>query len=75
MVYARTRIRPNRTKFFGNLVLINKKNRTCLSDLAVSADHRIEIKESEKINKYLDFAGELKKKVWNMKMTVVRDIY
>ena len=29
-------------------------------DFAVFADHRIKIKESDKINRFLDFAKELK---------------
>ena len=32
-------------------------------------DHRINPKESEKKDKYLDLAGELKK-LWNMKVTI-----
>ena len=30
-------------------------------DFAISADHRIKLKESKKRDKYLDFARELKK--------------
>ena len=30
-------------------------------ELAISADHRVKIKESEKSDKYLDLARELKK--------------
>ena len=34
-------------------------------------NHRIKLKESEKKDKYLDLAWELKKKLWNMmKMTI-----
>ena len=45
-----------------NLVLIKKKQRTCyIVDFAVTTDHRVKIKVSEKIDKYLDVAGELKK--------------
>ena len=33
-------------------------------------DHRINLKESEKKDKYLDLARELKK-LWNMKITIV----
>ena len=33
-------------------------------------DHRINLKESEKKDKYLDFARNLKK-LWNMKVTIV----
>ena len=44
-----------------DLILINKKKRTCLlGDFAVQADHRIKIRESEKINKYMYIAKELK---------------
>ena len=38
-------------------------------DFAVSADHRVKLKESEK-KKYLDLARELKK-LWNMKVTFI----
>ena len=49
-----------------NLVLINTKKRTCyLIDCAVSVDHRVKIKESVTIDKYLDLARKLKKQ-WNM---------
>ena len=45
-----------------DLVLIgNKKRIYCLMSFVVLADHRVKIKESEKIDKYLDFARELKK--------------
>ena len=36
-------------------------------DFAVPADHRVKLKESEKKDKYLDLARELKK-LWNMKV-------
>ena len=39
-------------------------------DFAVPADHRINLKECEKKNKYLDLAREFKK-LWNMKVTIV----
>ena len=38
-----------------------------LVDFSVPADHRIRIKESEKIEKYLDLARELKK-LYNAKV-------
>ena len=48
-----------------------KKKRICkIVDFAVLAYHRINLKESEKKDKYLDFARELKK-LWNMKVTIV----
>ena len=39
-------------------------------DFAVSANHRVKLKESEKRDKDLDVARELKKKLWNM-MTLI----
>ena len=45
-----------------DLIIINKKTRMCkIVDLAVPVDHRINLKESEKKDKYLDLARELKK--------------
>ena len=40
-------------------------------DFAVPADHRIKLKVCEKKGKYLDLARELKKKLWNLKLTIV----
>ena len=54
-----------------DLIIINKKKRTCkIVDFAVSADHRIKLKEYEKKDKYLDLARELKK-LWNMQVTII----
>ena len=39
-------------------------------DFAVPVDHRVKIKESEKRDKYLDLARQLKK-LWNMKVMVI----
>ena len=39
-------------------------------NFAVPADHRVELKESEKKDKYLNLARELKK-LWNMKVTII----
>ena len=48
-----------------------KEKRICkIVDFAVPVDHRINPKESEKKDKYLDLARELKK-LWNMKVTIV----
>ena len=48
-----------------------RKKRICkIVDFAVSADHRIKLKECEKKDKYLDLARELKKQ-WNMRVTIV----
>ena len=47
-----------------DLIIINKKRkkRLCkIVDFAVPAYHRINLKESEKKDKYLDLASELKK--------------
>ena len=52
------------------LIIINKMWRICkIMDYAVPADNRIKVKECEKKDKYLDLARELKKKLWNMKVT------
>ena len=54
-----------------DLIIINKKKRICkIVDFAVPADHRINLKESEKKDKYLDLAREIKKQL-NMKVTIV----
>ena len=54
-----------------DLIIINKKKRICkIVDFAVPADHRINLKGSEKKDKYLNLARELKK-LWNMKVTIV----
>ena len=48
-----------------------KKKRICkIIDFAVPADHRIKLKQCEKMDKYLDLARELKK-LWNMKVTII----
>ena len=39
-------------------------------DFAIPANHRVKRKESEKRDKYLDLARELKK-LWNIKVTVI----
>ena len=50
---------------------MTKKKRICkIVDFAFSADHRIKLKEFEKIDKYLDLARVLKK-LWNMKVMIV----
>ena len=40
-------------------------------DFTAPADHWIKLRESEKKDKYLNFAGELKKKLWYMKVTII----
>ena len=53
------------------IIIINKKTRICkIVDFAVPADHKTNLKESEKKDKYLDLAREIKK-LWNMKVTIV----
>ena len=54
-----------------NIVKKKKKRTSQIVDLTVPADYRIKLKESEKRDKYLDLARELKKKLWNMKVTVI----
>ena len=55
------------------LKITNKKKRTCkIVDFDVAADHRIELKRCEKKDKYLDLARELKKKLWNMQVTIIQ---
>ena len=54
-----------------DLIIVNKKKRTYrIVDFAVPDDHRVKLKESEKKDKYLDLARELKK-LWDMKTTVI----
>ena len=49
----------------------NDKKWICkIVNFAVTADHRIKLKECEKKDKYLDLARELKK-LSNMKVTIV----
>ena len=53
------------------ILIIKKKKRTChLVNFALRENHRVKIKESEKIDKYLDLAGE-RKKLWNITETVI----
>ena len=40
-------------------------------DFAVPADHWIKLKECERKDEYLDLARELKKTLWNMKVTII----
>ena len=51
-----------------DLVIVNKKERT------VPADHMLKLKESEKRDKYVELARELKK-LWNMKVTVMPIVF
>ena len=37
-------------------------------EFAVQADYRVKLKESEKKDKYMDLAREIKKKLWEMKV-------
>ena len=53
-----------------DLIIINKKRICKIVDFAVPADPRINLKECEKKDKYLDLTRELKK-LWNMKVTIV----
>ena len=52
-----------------DLIIKNKGKKTNrYVDLLVPADHRVKLKESEKKDKYLDLAKELRK-LWNVKVT------
>ena len=54
-----------------DLIIINKKKKISkIFDFAVPADHKINLKEWEKKDIYLDLTRELKK-LWNMKVTIV----
>ena len=54
-----------------DLIIIDKKKRICqIVDFVVPVDHKINLKECAKKDKYLDLARELKK-LWNMKVTIV----
>ena len=53
------------------MMIIDKENKLCLIvDFAVPSDHRIEIKEREKIEKYQDLKREVQK-LWNMKAKII----
>ena len=54
-----------------DLIFIDKKHHECqIIDFAILYDTKVDDKEGEKIEKYLNLARELKK-VWNMKATVL----
>ena len=71
LTYKRTNGSPKpgqKTRHHNNQ---QKKKRICkIIDFAVPADHRVNLKESEMKDKYLDLARELKK-LLNMKVTIV----
>ena len=53
-----------------DLALINKKKRTFyLVNFAIPLNSKVKVKESKKLEKYLDLARELKK-LWSVNMTV-----
>ena len=56
-----------------DLIIINKKKKKKICkivDFVVPADHRINLKESEKKDKYFDLARGVKK-LWNMKVMIM----
>ena len=54
-----------------DIVVIDKKNkRVQIIDISVPADHRIQEKENEKVNKYQDLRIEIER-LWEMKTTTV----
>ena len=80
MVYTQPIIRPrkwnvkNYPGFWDKNGSTNsqQEKRTCrIVNFAVSADHRVKLKESEKRDKYEDLAREMNKQ-WNMKVTVLQ---
>ena len=53
------------------MIIMEKKKRTCkIVDFTVPAGHCVKMRESEKKDKYLDLARELKK-LLNLKVTVI----
>ena len=54
-----------------DLIIINKKKKNCqIADFTVPVDYKVQLEESEKKDKYLDLASELKK-IWSMKVRVI----
>ena len=54
-----------------DIVFVDKQNKNCLIiDIACPGDRRVDIKQEEKINKYLDLAIEIKE-LWKMKRVKV----
>ena len=57
--------------FTPDLVLINKKKKTCfLVDFTITVDHTEKMKGNEKRDKHLNRTRELKK-LWKMRVTVM----
>ena len=53
-----------------DLAIVNKKKRTCqIVDFAIPKDHRVKLKESKEIN--TSTLLESRKKLWNIKVTIV----
>ena len=53
-----------------DLIVVDKKEKSCKIDFAVPGDSRIEEKEKDKIAKYQDLGRELHK-IWNVKVTII----
>ena len=54
-----------------DLVIVNKENRTYqIVNFTVPVDNRVKLKESQKRDKYVNLARELKR-IWNMRVTVI----
>ena len=68
LVFLHTTRSPNLSQTTSQNNNQQKEKRTYF---AVPADPRVKFKESEKSDKYLDLAGELKKKLWNVEVTVI----
>ena len=52
-----------------------KKRRKEPAKLVVLADNRVKLKETPKRDKYLHLARELKEKLLNLKMKVIRTVF
>ena len=85
MVYAQTRIHPKEWNAWYSLEfwstnrspnpdqtkwLLTEKENLLYRDLCCPNRHRMKIKESKKINEYLDLARE-QRKLWNIKVTTI----
>ena len=58
-----------------DLILVGKERNTCqIVDFAIPGDHRVEMKEKEKREKYQDLARELQV-LWNRKLSVILIVF
>ena len=58
-----------------DLISVEKERNTCqFVEFAMPGDHRVEMKEKEKREKYQDLARELKV-LWNKKVSVIQIVF